>query len=71
MSYIMLQVSYDEHRKIVNKPCSSCISSIEKPIGTPLSSSYQLELEEYLSHLRLSYYGELTNIESKLTLTQF
>jgi len=31
--------SYDGYEKIVYRPCSSCISSLENLIGTPLSFS--------------------------------
>ena len=34
-----IMMSYDECGKVVHRPCSSCISSIQNPIGTPLSSS--------------------------------
>jgi len=36
--------SHDECGKVVHRPCSSCISSIENLTGTPLSSSCQLGL---------------------------
>ena len=36
--------SHDECGKVVHRPCSSCISSIQNLIGTPLSSSCQLRL---------------------------
>jgi len=36
--------SYDEYRRVVHRPCSSCISSIQNPIETPLSSPCQLGL---------------------------
>ena len=73
MSCVISYGSHSEYGKIVHRPYSSYISSIEKLIGTLLSSPCQLRLEEYLSHLRLSYYSELTIIErkySKLTLIQ-
>jgi len=60
----MSQVSHDEkvtwsHHmtshmrcgKVVHRPCSSCISSVQKIIGTPLSSPCQLRLEVDLSYL--------------------
>ena len=30
--------------RVVHRPCSSCISSVQNPIGTPLSSPCQLRL---------------------------
>jgi len=30
--------SHDECEKVVYRPCSSCISSVQNLIGTPLSS---------------------------------
>jgi len=36
--------SYDEYEKVVHRPYSSCISSIQKIIGTLSSSSCQLGL---------------------------
>ena len=30
--------SHDEYGKVVHRPCSSCISSVQKVIGTLLSS---------------------------------
>jgi len=44
-------MSHDEYGKVVHRPCSSCISSIENLMGTLLSSSYQLGLGVDLSHL--------------------
>jgi len=38
--------SHGDHEKVVHKPCSSCISSIENLTGTLLSSLYQLGLGE-------------------------
>jgi len=55
-------MSHDEHRKVVHRPCSSCISSVQNLMGTPLSSSCQLRLGVELSHL--SYI--LTNISKDL-----
>ena len=43
-------------RKIVHRPCSSCISSIGNLTGTPSSSSCQLRLGVVLRHLSLSPY---------------
>ena len=37
-------ILYDEYRRVVHRPYSSCISSIQNPIGTPSSSSCQLRL---------------------------
>jgi len=42
--------------RVVHRPYSSCISNIQNPIETLLSSSYQLRLEVWLSHLQLSCY---------------
>ena len=49
-------MSHDKCRKVVHRPCSSCISSIQNSIGTLLSSSCQLGLGVWLSYLRLSHY---------------
>jgi len=43
--------SHDKCGKVVHRPCSSCISSVENPMGTPLSSPCQLRLGGWLSHL--------------------
>jgi len=43
--------SHDKYGKVVHRPYSSCISSIQKIIGTPLSSSCQLRLGVDLSRL--------------------
>jgi len=43
--------SHDECGKVVHRPCSSCISSVENLIGTPSSSPYQLRLRVDLSCL--------------------
>ena len=43
--------SHDKYGKVVHRPYSSCISSIQKIIGTPLSSSCQLRLGVDLSCL--------------------
>jgi len=37
--------SHDEYGKVVYRPCSSCISSIQKIMGTPLSSPVNSDLE--------------------------
>ena len=37
--------SHDKCGKVVHRPCSSCISSIENLIGTSLSFLCQLRLE--------------------------
>jgi len=42
--------SHDEYEKVVHRPCSSYISSIENLIETPLSFSCQLGLGVGLSH---------------------
>jgi len=36
--------SHDKCRRVVHRPYSSCISSVQNPIGTPLSSPCQLGL---------------------------
>jgi len=36
--------SHDEYGKVVHRPCSSCISSIQKITRTPLSFPCQLGL---------------------------
>ena len=36
--------SHDKYRRVVHRPCSSCISSVQNPMGTLLSSSCQLGL---------------------------
>ena len=33
-----MMMSHNKCGKVVHRPCSSCISSIQNPIGTPLSS---------------------------------
>jgi len=43
--------SHDDHGKVVHRPCSSCISSIENLMGTLSSSPCQLGLGVDLSHL--------------------
>jgi len=42
--------SHDGCGKTVHRPCSSCISSVENLMGTPLSSPCQLRLGGWLSH---------------------
>jgi len=49
MSHHMM--SYDEYGKVVHRPYSSYISSIENLIETPSSFPCQLGLEVDLSHL--------------------
>ena len=48
--------SHDKCGKVVYRPCSSCISSIQNLMGTPLSFSCQLGLEIVLRCLSLSSY---------------
>ena len=43
-------MSHDKCGKVVHRPCSSCISSVENLTETLLSSSYQLKLEIGLSY---------------------
>ena len=49
-------MSHDKCGKVVHRLYSSCISSVQNLIGTPLSSPCQLRLGVWLSHLRLSCY---------------
>ena len=49
-------ISHDKHGKVVYRPYSSCISSVQNPMETLLSSSCQLGLRVWLSCLRLSCY---------------
>ena len=49
-------ISHDECGKVVHRPCSSCISSVQNQIRTLLSSPCQSGLRVWLSHLRLSCY---------------
>jgi len=44
VTVIWNEKSHDECGKVVYRPCSSCISSVENLIGTPLSSPCQLRL---------------------------
>jgi len=46
-------MSHDRCGKIVHRPCSSCISSIENLTGTLLSSFCQLLNKEQLALFRL------------------
>ena len=48
--------SCDECGRVVHRPCSSCISSVQNQMGTLSSSPCQLRLGVWLSHLRLSCY---------------
>jgi len=41
--------SHDRHGKVVHRPCSSCISSVENLTGTLLSSLCQLLNKEQLA----------------------
>ena len=41
--------SHDRHGKIVHRPCSSCISSVENLTGTLSSSPYQILIKEQLA----------------------
>ena len=43
MSHV--KMSQDKYRKVVHRPYSSCISSVQNQIGTLLSSLCQLRLE--------------------------
>ena len=47
---------HNECGKVVHRPCSSCISSIQNLMETPSSFPCQLGLGVWLSHLRLSHY---------------
>jgi len=42
---------HDEYGKVVYRPYSSCINSVENLTETPLSSPCQLRLGEWLSYL--------------------
>jgi len=44
-------MSHDKCGKVVHRPCSNCISSIENLTETPSSSPCQLGLGGWLSHL--------------------
>ena len=59
--------SHDEFGKIEHRPCSSCISSIQKIMETPLSSPCQLGLGGWLSCLRLSRYKD-TKLDAQTML---
>ena len=39
-----MMVSHDEYGRVVHRSYNSCISSVQNPIETPLSSSCQLGL---------------------------
>ena len=41
--------SYDRHGKVVHRPCSSCISSVENLMRTLLSSPCQTLIKEQLA----------------------
>jgi len=41
--------SHDKHGKVVHRPCSSCISSVENLMGTPSSSPCQMLIKEQLA----------------------
>ena len=41
--------SHDKHGKIVHRPCSSCISSVENLTRTLLSSPCQMLIKEQLA----------------------
>ena len=51
-----MMMLHDKCGKVVHRPCSSCISSIQNQMGTLLSSPCQLGLGVCLSYLRLSRY---------------
>jgi len=44
MSGYHMVMSHDKCGKVVHRPCSSCISSVQNPIGTLSSSPCQLGL---------------------------
>ena len=52
---------HNECGRVVHRPCSSYTSSVQNPMGTPLSSSCQLRLGVWLSHFRLGHYTQLAN----------
>jgi len=56
MSQSHVRMSHDKCGKVVHRPCSSCISSVQNQMGTLSSSPCQLRLGVWLSHLRLSCY---------------
>jgi len=68
--------SYDDHRKVVHRLCSSYISSIQEITRTLLSSLCQLELGELsrLSHYTMSLMqicGEInSNSKKKVRLNK-
>jgi len=51
LSHSHMVMSHDECGKVMHRPCSSYISSIENLTETSWSSSCQLRLEVDLSHL--------------------
>ena len=51
---------HDKCGKVVHRPCSSCISSIQNLIETLSSSPCQLRLRIALRYLSLSFYTGLT-----------
>ena len=54
---------HDKYRKVVHRPYSSCISSVQNLMGTPLSFSCQLRLEVVLRHLSLSSYSLCNSVQ--------
>ena len=48
-SVISHDESHDRHGKIVHRPCSSCISSVENLTGTLSSSPCQTLIKEQLA----------------------
>jgi len=54
--HVIWMESHDECGRVVHRPCSSCISSVQNPIETLSSSPCQLKLGVWLSCLRLSCY---------------
>ena len=57
-SYIKMSqvMSHNKYGKVVYRPCSSCISSVQKLMETLSSSPCQLGLGVVLRHLSLSSY---------------
>ena len=55
-------ISHNECRRAVHRLCSSCISSVQNLMETLLSSSCQLRLVVWLSHLRLSHYTSCSHL---------
>ena len=54
---------HDECGKVVHRPYSSCISSVQNLMGTPLSFPCQLRLEVVLRHLSLSSYSLCNSVQ--------